>query len=254
MKVGPGAFDVNNFVSELVMFMGSKHELGYNIQEDNFGVDSGEKDLESIFDWDIDRIGRKALAKSCRVPTEGFMLGPLPIEANKQLRSVSGKHISLVILDSDGKVALDVQSDRESAIYFCAQPSDQDYENGLRKHQIILELDEATWIAKRVSALRRHGGVFEHANLDIISIMLCLIAAWEETTTLMLHEGSVHIKFPFATEGRMESATFSSFWIQEQFMWINFRYQFSLATRNAFNTKTSQGVALLRCIFGRIGA
>lgn len=69
MKSGSGAFDVDDFVSKLITFMGGRKPLEESLPQDS---DDGEDgDGEASLDWD--RIGRKALAKSRRVPVMGFM-------------------------------------------------------------------------------------------------------------------------------------------------------------------------------------
>lgn len=69
MKSGSGAFDVEDFVGKLVHYMG-----GQNAFEDGISEDSDAEDVHVVgppLDWD--RIGRKAMAKSHRVPVTGFM-------------------------------------------------------------------------------------------------------------------------------------------------------------------------------------
>jgi len=80
MKSGSGAFDIDDFVSKLAIFMGGQKSL-----EDALPDDSDPEDANvnsSTLDWE--RIGRKAIAKSRRVPAIGFMLGPLSIEQKKK--------------------------------------------------------------------------------------------------------------------------------------------------------------------------
>ena len=69
MKSGSGAFDIDDFVSKLVMFMGGQKSLEDALPDDSDQEDTN--DISSNLDWD--RIGRKALAKSRRVPAMGFM-------------------------------------------------------------------------------------------------------------------------------------------------------------------------------------
>ncbi|KAL1726792.1 binding domain of Nse4/EID3 to Nse3-MAGE-domain-containing protein, partial [Schizophyllum commune] len=76
MRAGAGGFDVDEFVAKLVTFMGGKRTIG-----DDGEVDDG-LDADDYLEWDL--IGRKALAKSRRVPAMTFMLGPLSIEAKKR--------------------------------------------------------------------------------------------------------------------------------------------------------------------------
>ncbi|KAF8236504.1 hypothetical protein L208DRAFT_1390604 [Tricholoma matsutake] len=80
MKSGSGAFDVDEFISKLVTSMGGRKSLVED-QSAN-GSDAEEGDGEVTMDWE--KIGRKALAKSRRVPVMGFMLGPLSIEQKKR--------------------------------------------------------------------------------------------------------------------------------------------------------------------------
>ena len=95
MKSGSGAFDVDDFVSKLLQFMGGQKSL-----EDSLSDDSDVEDLEdNISQLNWERIGRKAMAKSRRAPTLNFMyvfwrtrysishwprLGPLSIEQKKR--------------------------------------------------------------------------------------------------------------------------------------------------------------------------
>ncbi|TFK94530.1 hypothetical protein K466DRAFT_509497 [Polyporus arcularius HHB13444] len=82
MKSGSGAFDVDDFVARLITYMGGRKPLtpvGDNEEEeDTSEYDAGGAPL----DWE--RIGRRALAKSKRVPVMDFMLGPLSIEQKKR--------------------------------------------------------------------------------------------------------------------------------------------------------------------------
>ncbi|KAJ6587042.1 Nse4 C-terminal-domain-containing protein [Mycena vulgaris] len=77
MKSGSGSFDVDDFVSKLVTFMGGAK---LNVDDESDGEDAEANGTR--LDWD--RIGRKALAQSRRVPAMGFMLGPLSIEQKKR--------------------------------------------------------------------------------------------------------------------------------------------------------------------------
>ena len=56
LKHDAGAFDVDDFVSQLVLSMGGAEDLG-----------------EPLHGSEWAKLGRKALAKSRRVPTIGFM-------------------------------------------------------------------------------------------------------------------------------------------------------------------------------------
>lgn len=203
MKSGSGAFDVDEFVSKLITFMGGRKPLEESLPQDS---DDGEDgDGEAPLDWD--RIGRKALAKSRRVPVMGFMLGPLSIEQKKRAQvkrskleknkdeeqkpqelkeediqrseNETTKNVAVLtrileqmeeskinifkfvinpkdfaqsvenifylsFLIRDGKVAFETE-DGEPVIYMCEPPSDEDYQGGLKKQQMVLEFDMATW-------------------------------------------------------------------------------------------------------------
>jgi len=67
MKSGSGAFDVDDFVSKLVRFMGGQKAIEETLDEDS---DTEDINVTSL-DWD--RIGHKAMAKSRRAPVMGFM-------------------------------------------------------------------------------------------------------------------------------------------------------------------------------------
>jgi hypothetical protein len=67
MKSGSGSFDIDDFVSKLVTFMGGAKQL--NVDDDSDAEDA--EGSGAPLEWD--RIGRKALAKSRRVPAMGFM-------------------------------------------------------------------------------------------------------------------------------------------------------------------------------------
>ncbi|KAJ7613750.1 Nse4 C-terminal-domain-containing protein [Mycena polygramma] len=78
LKFGTGAFDIDDFVTGLITFMG-----GNKPPDDVFSDDSDlEEDSDSPLDWG--RIGLHALAKSRRVPAMGFMLGPLSMEQKQR--------------------------------------------------------------------------------------------------------------------------------------------------------------------------
>ncbi|KAJ3934004.1 MAG: Nse4 C-terminal-domain-containing protein [Lentinula lateritia] len=200
LKSGSGAFDIDDYLANLVSFMGG-HKLDNQNPDD---PDADDALLDAPLDWD--KIGRTTLAKSKRVPVVGFMLGPLSIEQKKRApvkrakleknkaderkpqelkeediaRSVNETTKNVATLESilaetgainlfrfvvnpksfaqsvenmfylsflirDGKVALDTDEQGEPTIFGCAQPSDEDYADGLRKRQIVFELDMATW-------------------------------------------------------------------------------------------------------------
>ncbi|KAJ7287409.1 Nse4 C-terminal-domain-containing protein [Mycena rebaudengoi] len=201
MKSGSGTFDIDDFVTKLVTFMGGGGAKDADDESDEEDVIGNGTPL----DWD--RIGRKALSKSRRVPAMGFMLGPLSIEQKQRnftkrakfekdkaeerkpqelkeediarsenettknvatLEAILGEEegpinlfkfvinpdnyaqsveniFYLSFLIRDGKVALETLDTGEVVIFICDQPSDVDYENGLKKRQIVFEFDMATW-------------------------------------------------------------------------------------------------------------
>jgi len=81
MKSGSGAFDVDDFVSKLLQFMGGQKSL-----EDSLPDDSDGEDLEdnlSPLNWE--RIGRKAMAKSRRAPALNFMYVSAALDTTSHL-------------------------------------------------------------------------------------------------------------------------------------------------------------------------
>jgi hypothetical protein len=78
MKAGGGAFDIDDFVSKLITFMGGRRGGGGggagandSPAASNDVDDDDDDDDDEPLDWQ--RIGRKALAKSRRVPVMDFM-------------------------------------------------------------------------------------------------------------------------------------------------------------------------------------
>lgn len=221
MKAGAGAFDIDDFVSKLITFMGGRRGGGG-------GGGAGPKDrrdrqADADYDEDVDddeedddeddeplnweRIGRKALAKSRRIPVMDFMLGPLAVEQKKravgkrarfekneederrpqELReediarseNETTKNVIdirnllveqngpvnffrfvinpndfaqsvenlfyLSFLIRDGECALEIEEDGEPVIFICEQPQMTDYQDGLRKQQLVFEFDVKTW-------------------------------------------------------------------------------------------------------------
>ncbi|KAK2463185.1 hypothetical protein APHAL10511_004840 [Amanita phalloides] len=201
MKSGSGDFDVDEFVSKLITYLGGRRTLE-DQDPDNSDV---EQDGDAPLDWE--RIGRKALANSHRAPALSFMFGPLSLEQKKRIigkrakleknkedekkpqelneedisRSQNETTKNVLALESilekedgpinlfklivnpkdfaqsvenlfylsflirDGKVALETNKNGEPIVYMCEQPSDQDYAAGLKKRQMVMEFDMATW-------------------------------------------------------------------------------------------------------------
>jgi hypothetical protein len=76
MKAGGGAFDIDDFVSKLITFMGGRRGGGGAGANDSPAAsndvdDDDDDDDDEPLDWQ--RIGRRALAKSRRVPVMDFM-------------------------------------------------------------------------------------------------------------------------------------------------------------------------------------
>lgn len=69
MKSGGGAFDVDDFVSKLITFMGGRRNAAMR-PDDNSEYDEDDDDGTPL-DWE--RVGWKAMAKSRRVPVMDFM-------------------------------------------------------------------------------------------------------------------------------------------------------------------------------------
>ncbi|TFK54076.1 hypothetical protein OE88DRAFT_1717389 [Heliocybe sulcata] len=199
MKSGAGAFDTDDFIAKLITFAGGRvHDLPDDSDVED--LDDGDAPL----DWD--KIARKALQKSRRVPAMDFMLGPLSIEAKKRNISKRAKlekneedrakpqqineeditrsenettknvvaierlleqqesainlfrfivnptdfgqsvenlfYLSFLI--RDGKCALDTETG-EPTILLCEPPTEDDYKEGLKKRQLVMEFDMATW-------------------------------------------------------------------------------------------------------------
>ncbi|KAI0631545.1 Nse4 C-terminal-domain-containing protein [Trametes polyzona] len=202
MKSGSGAFDVDDFVARLITYMGGRKPVSPAGGEDE---DESEYDAGAPLDWE--RIARRALAKSRRVPAMDFMLGPLSIEAKKRTvakrakleknkedlkkpQEVTEEDITrsenettknvanlerilestgpvnlfklivnpndfgqsvenmfyLSFLIRDGKCAFQIEEETgEPVVMLCEQPTAEDYEEGLAKHQIVFEFDMETW-------------------------------------------------------------------------------------------------------------
>ncbi|TDL26111.1 hypothetical protein BD410DRAFT_764462 [Rickenella mellea] len=204
MKSGSGTFDIDDLVAKLITFMGGrKHadERPENAGSDDEIDDDGDAPLE----WE--KIGRKALAKSRRVPAMDFMLGPLSIEQKKRAsvkraklekdkgeerkpqelkeddiqRSENETTKNVVALQNmldeiggsinlfkfvvnpesfgqtvenifylsflirDGVCALEFNEENEPMIFLTERPTDEDYQQGLKKRQMVMEMDQETW-------------------------------------------------------------------------------------------------------------
>ncbi|KAI1788588.1 Nse4 C-terminal-domain-containing protein [Ganoderma leucocontextum] len=205
MKSGSGAFDVDDFVARLITYMGGRKLLS-PVVVDEVGGDDEYDEGGAPLDWE--RIGRRALAKSRRVPAMDFMLGPLSIEQKKRAQAKRAKleknkedlkkpqeiteeditrsenettknvatieqllskidgnvnifkfvinphdfgqsvenlfYLSFLI--RDGKCAFFTDEETgEPVILLCEQPTQEDYKDGLLKHQLVLEFDMNTW-------------------------------------------------------------------------------------------------------------
>lgn len=69
MKSGSGAFDVDDYISKLVIFMGGRH----GVKEVEIGDEDEYDDNDNDAPLDWERIGWMAMAKSHRVPVMDFM-------------------------------------------------------------------------------------------------------------------------------------------------------------------------------------
>ena len=102
MKAGAGAFDIDDFVSKLITFMGGRRGGGGGGPKDRAedadydeDVDDEEEDEEDDEPLNWERIGRKALAKSRRVPVMDFMcvivvIIPPPFLCRVEARAILG--------------------------------------------------------------------------------------------------------------------------------------------------------------------
>lgn len=99
MRAGAGAFEIDDLVAAFFTFMGGHRPGEERLTDDGASVD---QDIEGDRPLDWSRIGRKAMAKSRRVPAQDFMwvlkehilcdaltgystrLGPLAVEAKKR--------------------------------------------------------------------------------------------------------------------------------------------------------------------------
>ncbi|KAF6760295.1 Nse4 C-terminal-domain-containing protein [Ephemerocybe angulata] len=197
MKSGSGTFDVDDFISKLVVYMGGAKLL----DEENAGATDGWPRLRQMWLWTGPRLDGKHWRKSRRAPAMGFMYVPLSIEQKKRAQGKRAKHekehaeskapqqlkeediqrsenettknvsqegageinifkfvinpnnfaqsveniFYLSFLIRDGKVAFETNDEGEPIIYACQPPSDEDYQNGLKKQQMVLEFDMAVW-------------------------------------------------------------------------------------------------------------
>ena len=98
MKAGAGSFDIDDFVSKLITFMGGRRAGGAGggpkdrpAQGEEAGADEDDEEEEDEDDEPLnwERIGRKALAKSRRVPVMDFMCVASPFPSPWLSASVS---------------------------------------------------------------------------------------------------------------------------------------------------------------------
>ncbi|CAL1702397.1 unnamed protein product [Somion occarium] len=214
MKSGSGAFDIDDFITKLVIFMGGRKTVDLADNDGDSYNDDAEDDGAPL-DWE--KVGRKVLAKSHRVPVMDFMLGPLSIEQKKRntvkrakleknkadekkpqeiteddiTRSENETTKNVIVLEKlleeilnesnpdeddagkinlfkfivnpndfgqsvenlfylsflirDGKVAMETNEKGEPVIFITEQPTQEDYKEGLKKRQIVMEFDMTTW-------------------------------------------------------------------------------------------------------------
>lgn len=72
MKSGNGAFDTDDYVTKLLIFMGGRHNIEEVNEEDDDEDSYDDEGDGSPLNWE--RVGWKAMAKSHRVPVMDFML------------------------------------------------------------------------------------------------------------------------------------------------------------------------------------
>ena len=91
MRADAGGFDIDDFVAKLITFMGGRIGGGEGAGQSNGGrhgnddeEDGGDDDFDAQRGLDWGKIGRRALARSRRVPAMDFMLGPLSVEQKKR--------------------------------------------------------------------------------------------------------------------------------------------------------------------------
>ncbi|KAF8515438.1 Nse4 C-terminal-domain-containing protein [Gautieria morchelliformis] len=199
MKNDAGGFDLDDFVSKLVTYMG-QHE---DEEEED---DEDDEDEDEPLNWE--KVGRLTLAKSHRVPVIDFMLGPLSTEQKQRKKNQRAKfekdkeperkpqelteediqraenettkNVAMIekilrlqtgptnlfrfivnpgdfgqtvenlfyvsFLIREGKCAFEfTEGTQEPIIYSCKRPTEEDYNDGARKQQIVMELDMETW-------------------------------------------------------------------------------------------------------------
>ncbi|KAH7915182.1 Nse4 C-terminal-domain-containing protein [Hygrophoropsis aurantiaca] len=135
MRLGSSAFDLDDFVSKLITFMGGRQLLEDQGDDSEMDVDMADSPL----DWD--KIGRKAMAKSRRVPAMGFMLGPLSIEQKKRNVAKRAK------MEKSNEIERKPQEIREEDI----QRSDNETTTNVKKiEKIINDLGEPVNIFRLV--------------------------------------------------------------------------------------------------------
>lgn len=78
MKHDQDAFDIDNFITELISFMGGT-------------IDGSVEDGDADGDLDWNLLGRKCYPFSRRAPALDFMLGPLSIEVKQRKKVVRSK-------------------------------------------------------------------------------------------------------------------------------------------------------------------
>jgi non-structural maintenance of chromosomes element 4 len=78
MSLGDAAFNVDEYVSKLVTYMGGRHN-----------IDPESRDRDVTMDWSI--LGRVATGICRRPPTIEFMLGPLSVE--KKERKIARRQV-----------------------------------------------------------------------------------------------------------------------------------------------------------------
>ncbi|CAG8433507.1 6722_t:CDS:2 [Ambispora gerdemannii] len=130
-------------------------------------IDSNAFDTDDYVNWL--GLGKVAARFTTRVPSMAYMLGPLSIEQKERAKGKSHARIEknekdlktpirvrksfsqtienlfyLSFLVRDGQVSID-DEDGQPIITRCESATAEDYENGLIKKQVVLEMDIALW-------------------------------------------------------------------------------------------------------------
>ncbi|KAI0278475.1 Nse4 C-terminal-domain-containing protein [Russula aff. rugulosa BPL654] len=168
MKAGAGAFDIDDFVSKLITFMGGRRGGGGGgggwlgplaIEQKKRAVGKrarfeknkeDERKPQELREEDIARSENETTKNVIDIRTLLVeQNGPVNlfrfvINPNDFAQSVENMFY-LSFLIRDGECALEIEEDGEPVIFICEQPQLTDYQEGLRKQQLVFEFDVKTW-------------------------------------------------------------------------------------------------------------